>query len=105
MKTNQKRILSELANNAKNDPNFMQRIQLFFKMIQSKEFKMQNSTILIAIGAIVYTVMPFDFDFIPVIGWVDDVTILMYALKQINKEIDRFINFSKIQNDIEIIGR
>ena len=105
MKTNRNRVLSQLANSAKNDPNFMQRIQLFFKMIQSKEFKMQSSTILIAIGAIVYTVMPFDFDFIPVIGWVDDMAILMYALKQINKEIERFINFSNVQNDIEIIGK
>jgi uncharacterized membrane protein YkvA (DUF1232 family) len=39
---------------------------------------------LIATGALIYIVFPGDFDFIPVIGWVDDVAVGYYAYKAIN---------------------
>jgi uncharacterized membrane protein YkvA (DUF1232 family) len=38
---------------------------------------------LIAIGAIIYIVCPLDFDFIPVLGWVDDAAVGYYAYKAI----------------------
>ncbi len=62
-----------------------------------------SSTIFIAIGAIVYTVMPFDFDFIPVIGWLDDITILGYALSQLNKEIERFTHNPYSKGGVTVI--
>ncbi|APD06486.1 hypothetical protein UJ101_00955 [Flavobacteriaceae bacterium UJ101] len=95
MKTEkQKQILTDYANQAKEDPGFFAKAQTFFKMVKAHldgTFKIKSSTILIAFGAIIYTIVPIDFDFIPIVGWLDDITILGYALTQLNKEIERFM--------------
>jgi uncharacterized membrane protein YkvA (DUF1232 family) len=42
------------------------------------------TNILIAIGALVYVVCPFDFDFVPVLGWVDDAVVAYMAWRHIS---------------------
>ena len=54
-------------------------------------------TIILGVAALVYFVTPFDaiFDFIPIIGFADDVAILTAVFSSINHEIDRFIAWEK----------
>ncbi len=105
-KDRQKQILTDYANQAKKDPGFFTKVQTFFKMVKAHfdgTFKIKSSTLLIALGAIAYTIIPFDFDFVPVLGWLDDITILGYALTQINKEIDRFMETSYTKESITVM--
>lgn len=107
MKANkQKQIFTDYANRAKEDPSFFEKAQIFFKMVKAHAngtFKIKGSTILIVLGAIIYTIVPIDFDFIPVIGWLDDITILGYALTQLNKEIERFMKTPYTKEGMTII--
>ncbi len=34
---------------------------------------------LLVIGCILYVICPLDFDFIPIVGWVDDVAVIGYT--------------------------
>ena len=49
-------------------------------------------TILMAIGAVIYLVNPFDIvpDFIPGFGYVDDVTVIAAVMKTIRGDVDEF---------------
>lgn len=58
------------------------------------EYKnISKTSVLTAIAAIIYFVNPFDFipDFIPIIGQIDDVLILGYLIKVLNKEIEKYM--------------
>jgi uncharacterized membrane protein YkvA (DUF1232 family) len=44
---------------------------------------MTATNILIALGALLYVVCPFDFDFVPVLGWVDDAAVAYIAWRHI----------------------
>lgn len=37
------------------------------------------------VGATIYVICPLDFDFLPLIGWVDDVAVSYMCIKQWNK--------------------
>src|SRR4051812_3882037 len=39
---------------------------------------------LIVLAAAIYIICPLDFDFVPILGWVDDVAVGYYAYKAIN---------------------
>ena len=56
-----------------------------------------------ALAALLYFVNPFDLipDFIPIIGQLDDILILGYLLKVLNKEIERFITWEAKQQKQE----
>ncbi|MFV0530454.1 MAG: YkvA family protein [Flavobacteriales bacterium] len=107
MKTNkQKQILTDYANRAKEDPSFFAKVQTFFKMVKAHfdgTFKIKSSVMLIIIGAVIYTIVPIDFDFIPVLGWLDDITIIGYALTQLNKEIDRFMKTPYTKEGVMVV--
>jgi uncharacterized membrane protein YkvA (DUF1232 family) len=45
---------------------------------------MTATNILIALGALLYVVCPFDFDFVPVLGWVDDAAVAYMAWRHIS---------------------
>ncbi len=55
------------------------------------------AVILLILG-IIYAIIPFDFDFIPVIGWIDDIGVLLVTL--INALIS-FIRYKKAESKIE----
>ena len=50
-------------------------------------------TIVLAIGAIIYLVNPFDVipDFIPVAGFLDDVVVIAFVVKSIHTDIEDFL--------------
>lgn len=55
------------------------------------------AVILLILG-IIYAIIPFDFDFIPVIGWIDDIGVLLVTF--INALIS-FIRYKKAESKIE----
>jgi uncharacterized membrane protein YkvA (DUF1232 family) len=54
-------------------------------------------TIVLAIGAIVYFVNPFDVipDFIPVIGYLDDAAVVGWLIMSIQADINRFLEWEE----------
>lgn len=66
-------------------------LQLYF-LLQSKEVPVKAKTFII--GALGYLILPADLipDFIPAIGFTDDLTALLLALREVNKYITPDIN-------------
>ena len=56
-----------------------------------------TQSIIAVVAALIYFVNPLDFipDFIPVIGQLDDIFVLSYLIKMLNKEIERFMAWEK----------
>ena len=54
-------------------------------------------SLIAVVAALLYFVNPFDLipDFIPIIGQLDDILILSYLVKSLNKEIERFMAWEK----------
>ncbi|MFN8296438.1 MAG: YkvA family protein [Chitinophagales bacterium] len=60
-----------------------------------------TKSIIAVVAALIYFVNPLDLipDFIPVIGQIDDILIIGYLIKTVNKEIERFMAWEK-ENDL-----
>jgi len=58
-----------------------------------------TKSIIAVVAALIYFVNPLDLipDFIPVIGQLDDIFVLGYLIKMLNKEIERFMAWEKEQ--------
>lgn len=59
-----------------------------------------TKSIIAVVAALIYFVNPLDLipDFIPIIGQLDDVFILGYLIKMLNKEIERFMAWEREQS-------
>jgi len=83
------------------------KLQALVRLVKSwvnKEYRSTPwQTIILAVTAIVYFVTPFDaiFDFIPLLGFADDVAILTAVLSSINHDLDKFIEWEQnlVQNN------
>lgn len=66
-------------------------LQLYF-LLQAKDVPMKAKTLIV--GALGYLILPADLvpDFIPALGFTDDLTALMVALRTLNKYLDADIN-------------
>ncbi len=74
-------------------------LQLYF-LLQSKEVPVKAKTLII--GALGYLILPTDLvpDFIPALGFTDDLTALMVALRTVSKHLTPDINrHAKEQTD------
>lgn len=60
-------------------------------------------SIIAVVAALIYFVNPFDLipDFIPLIGQIDDILILGYLIKIVNKEIERFMTWEENQSGVK----
>lgn len=60
-----------------------------------------TSSIIAAVAAIIYFVNPLDLipDFIPIIGQIDDILVLGYFVKILNKEIEKFMAWEAAQGN------
>jgi len=60
-------------------------------------YKMSKWNMSIIVGTIVYVLSPLDAlpDFVPIAGWLDDVTIVGYALTKLSVEIRKYKEFSQ----------
>ena len=50
-------------------------------------------TIILAIATLIYFVDPFDLipDFVPVIGYLDDATVIAFVVESIRRDLDKFL--------------
>ncbi|TVP48777.1 MAG: DUF1232 domain-containing protein [Mongoliibacter sp.] len=78
----------------------LEPILVFKRMIvahRRKEFKVSNRTLGLIVLGLVYFVTPLDLipDFIPVIGYVDDLSVLLAVFGTVKDEVDDFKKWEK----------
>lgn len=91
-----KKRLDEIASNSEDKQSFINQIQMIIRMIKAhftgeyKSFSMQS--MLLLVFALVYFITPFDLlpDFIPALGFTDDISIVLFIFKSIKGDIEEF---------------
>lgn len=53
-------------------------------------YKMSLFTSVVLVLGLLYVVIPLDFDWIPIIGWIDDGLVIFYMIKRLQKETQRY---------------
>ena len=75
---------------------FFDDLSTFFEMLsaynQKRYLDISRSSVIVSIVAALYALSPLDFipDFLPFLGWVDDIVILRFAIDLIRDDILRF---------------
>ena len=74
------------------DKKWYSDFMLLFDMLRDPDFALSNKNKLLIMGTLAYIILPIDIipDFIPVIGWLDDVFVLTYTLSSLQEEIDAY---------------
>ncbi|PZU81547.1 MAG: hypothetical protein DI529_15395 [Chryseobacterium sp.] len=98
----------KLAQEAIKHKGFLQKIPAVFRMIKlyyKGEYKMKFTDILLPALALIYVISPIDIipDFVPVIGALDDLAILAFAIPMLMKEVDKFLLWESRKNNPNII--
>jgi len=85
------REANSFADNHK-DSTWYDDFVLLLDMLRDDSFRLDSKTYLSIAGALAYVVMPLDVipDFLPVIGWIDDVFVMGIVIKSISDEISRY---------------
>ncbi len=60
------------------------------KEVWRGKYRMSFLTTVITILGLIYVVTPFDFDWIPFVGWIDDGLVIYLIIKRLQKETQRF---------------
>jgi uncharacterized membrane protein YkvA (DUF1232 family) len=60
-------------------------------------YKMSFLTMLILVSGLLYIILPFDFDWIPVVGWIDDGFVGYLLIKRLLTETHRFARFKAME--------
>jgi uncharacterized membrane protein YkvA (DUF1232 family) len=55
------------------------------------KYKMSGITKTILIAGLLYIVLPFDFDWIPLLGWLDDVAVAFLLIKRLQVETHKYV--------------
>ena len=77
------------------DKEWYEDFSTLFNMITDPDFCLRAATWATIAGALAYVVFPVDIipDFIPLIGWLDDVFVLSWAMKVLVGEVADYQNF------------
>ena len=64
-------------------------------LIRDSEFAIDSKTYLMIAGALAYVILPFDIipDFIPGIGFIDDIFVVGMVMKSLSDEVERYKAF------------
>lgn len=77
------------------------QVEVVFRMVKAhynKEYSgISTRTLGMLVLGLFYFVLPVDFvpDFIPVIGYVDDLTVILAIFKSLNKDIEKFLEWER----------
>ena len=65
---------------------------LLYEMFTSESYQISDKTKLIIAGTLAYVVLPIDVipDFIPIVGWLDDIFVLGLAMSTLEDEIQEY---------------
>ena len=65
---------------------------LLYTMVTDKKFKINKTAYIAIAGALAYLVLPTDIipDFIPGVGFIDDIFVISIGMKSISDEIERY---------------
>jgi uncharacterized membrane protein YkvA (DUF1232 family) len=66
--------------------------------ITGKYKEIPTSSIIAILGGIIYFLSPIDIipDFIPIIGYLDDIFVLNLVIDQVRKDIDKYKEWNKL---------
>lgn len=96
-----KRAYKKIDDSVQKYADIGERIRVIIRMIEAwrNETYRETSyaTIFLSAAILLYFINPIDLipDFIPFIGGLDDAILLVYLLKIIDKEIDRFVEWER----------
>lgn len=98
------KVAGAAALKAQQDKSFFDKVKAFFRMITA--FRKNNYTpelinIIIGLVSIIYILSPLDFipeAFFGPFGLIDDLGILMFGMKYLNKEIINFLSWEAKQH-------
>lgn len=54
------------------------------------KYRMSFFTTIVVVLGLIYVVVPLDFDWIPIVGWIDDGFVIFYIIKRLQAETQRF---------------
>jgi uncharacterized membrane protein YkvA (DUF1232 family) len=77
--------------------------KLLLEMVKdhwSGSFKINKASLAIIIGAIVYVISPLDAipDLIPFFGWIDDVSVITFAMTEIQSVLKEYLMYKEKNN-------
>lgn len=91
------RVAGDKFGNLSKNGALVDRLKVMIRMIKAyvrgHYRQVKTTNILLIIAAILYFVMPLDMipDFIPVSGYVDDFSIVLWVYNQLQQEIDQYL--------------
>jgi len=74
------------------DAKWYDDFMLLYDMVTDKDFMLDKKTYMFIAGALAYVVLPIDIipDFIPGVGFIDDIFVVGIVMKSISDELERF---------------
>ena len=71
---------------------------LLYAMVTDKKFKINKTAYIAIAGALAYVVLPIDVipDFIPGVGFIDDIFVISIVMKSISDEIERYKSYTQL---------
>jgi uncharacterized membrane protein YkvA (DUF1232 family) len=95
-----KKLIDDASNKASSNKNALQEVWetllAFFRLLKAYakgEYRsIPTTSLLMIIASIVYFLSPIDLipDFIPIVGYLDDVTVIGWTMKSVQSDIDDF---------------
>ncbi|OSZ81858.1 hypothetical protein CAP35_00895 [Chitinophagaceae bacterium IBVUCB1] len=61
------------------------------KAVWRRQYSISGLSKWLLLAGTLYILLPFDFDWIPILGWLDDAAILLLMIKRLQKETQRFV--------------
>ncbi len=98
----------KLASEAIKHQGFLSKFPALVRMIRKSikgDYKPDFKNMIVPGLAVIYLFSPLDIipDFIPILGQLDDLAILAFALPKLLKEVDRFLQWERERKKIRTI--
>jgi len=81
--------------NGKENQSWYSDFVLLYDMVTDSDYTLEMKTKIAIAGTLAYVILPIDVipDFIPFVGWIDDIFVLGYTMNAISEEIQKYKEF------------